>query len=99
MHGSRSKTPAKSLVRQRCAEGFNSGVKVVNYKVPLRRAFGFVIPNKYHCLEVGRSRKLWDDCESGAVSCCVASNSPEWYKNRSLFPLPISEGEVEFVTE
>jgi hypothetical protein len=27
MHGSRRKIPSKNLVRQRCAEEFNSGVK------------------------------------------------------------------------
>jgi hypothetical protein len=27
MHGSRSKIPSKNLVRQRCAERFNSGVE------------------------------------------------------------------------
>jgi ribosomal protein S15P/S13E len=37
MHGSRSKTPSKNLVRQRGTEGFNSGANGLRNKLPRNR--------------------------------------------------------------
>jgi hypothetical protein len=36
MHGSRSNIPVKNLVWQRCAKGFNSGVKGLTLTIKLR---------------------------------------------------------------
>jgi hypothetical protein len=46
MHGSRSKIPSKNLVRQRCAEGFNSGVKGLSDRDKKGRVCGIHVNDK-----------------------------------------------------
>jgi hypothetical protein len=43
MHVSRSKIPSKNLVRQRCAEGFNSGFEGLNVFYFVKKKFAFVV--------------------------------------------------------
>jgi hypothetical protein len=53
MHGSRSKIPHKNLVRQRCAEGFNSGVKV------LSKCYDYSFPQNVHSLKCAMNAAIF----------------------------------------
>jgi hypothetical protein len=80
MHGSRSKSPVKNLVRQRCAEGFNSGVK------GLTRGDR---KHKYMCYLAKSVSKTWDIHYRYPVP--ISSTDIQY-----RYPVPISSTDIQY---